>query len=293
MRSSKIYLAAVLAASATGVNAEILVGVTADNQIATFDSRNVSSAAFNSLSGLSPGETIIGIDLRPSNNTIYGLSSANRLYTINSATGVATFAAALSNAVVSPVKSYGIDFNPVADRGTGPSLRVVSTSGDNYAVNVTTGAVTVATPITFGFSGVAYSNSDSTQTAAPASTQLYYLNSELDTLAIATTGFNNPVITPIGPLGVNITNFNGFELFPNGNAFAAAITATGTFSQLFSVNLGTGQSLSLGQFNTALTGLTSAPNNVPLPTSLLLLCAGLSTMLMRSKVNGKIKQNLD
>jgi Domain of unknown function (DUF4394) len=208
----------------------------------------------------------------------HGLSSANRLYTINSTTGVATFAAALSNAVVSPLKSYGIDFNPVADRGTGPSLRVVSTSGDNYAVNVITGAVTVATPITFGFSGVAYSNSDSTQTAAPASTQLYYLNSELDTLAIATTGFNNPVITPIGPLGVNITNFNGFELFPNGNAFAAAITATGTFSQLF---------------NTALTGLTSAPNNVPLPTSLLLLCAGLSTMLMRSKVNGKIKQNLD
>jgi Domain of unknown function (DUF4394) len=281
VKFTKFALALSMIACTAGVKAEALVGVSADNQIASFDSSNVSAAAFSALTGLSPGETLVAIDLRPSNNTIYGLSSASRLYTINPNTGATTLVAALSNAIVSPVKSYGIDFNPVADRGTGASLRVVSTSGDNYAVNVTTGAVTVATSVVAGFSGVADSNSNPNQAAAPATTQLYYLNSELDTLAIATTGFNNPVIASIGSLGVNITNFNGFELLANGSAFAAGITSTSTFSHLFSVNLASGQAQSIGQFGASLTGLTSAPGNVPLPASALLLGGGLAFMALR------------
>jgi Domain of unknown function (DUF4394) len=281
VKFTKLALALSILACTAGAKAEALVGVSADNQIASFDSSNVSAAAFSALTGLSPGETLVAIDLRPSNNTIYGLSSASRLYTINPNTGATTLVAALSNAFVSPVKSYGIDFNPVADRGTGASLRVVSTSGDNYAVNVVTGAVTVATSVAAGFSGVAYSNSNPNQAAAPATTQLYYLNSELDTLAIATTGFNNPVIASIGPLGVNITNFNGFELLSSGSAFAAGITSTSTFSHLFSVNLTSGQAQSIGQFGASLTGLTSAPGNVPLPASALLLSGGLAFMAMR------------
>jgi hypothetical protein len=281
---TKLTLASALICGLATAHAEILVGVSAFNQISTFDSNNLSAAAFSSLSGLSAGETLVGIDLRPSNNTIYGLSSANRLYTIDPRTGVATFTAALSTAIVSPVKSYGIDFNPVADRGAGASLRVVSTSGDNYAVNVATGAVTIATSIAPGYSGVAYSNSDPTQNAAPATTQLYYLNSDLDTLAIASTGFNNPIIATLGPLGVNITNFNGFELFANGNAFAAGIAATATLSQLFNVNLTTGQATSLGQLNASLTGLTAAPSSVPLPPGILLLGSFLGLLLIRRTI---------
>src|SRR5687767_11754597 len=80
----------------------------------------------------------------------------------------------------------GIDFNPVADRTPNASLRLVSSAGDNYAINVATGGVTTATSIAGGYSGVAYSNSDaSTPGTAPTSTALYYVNTTTDTLAFA------------------------------------------------------------------------------------------------------------
>lgn len=248
-----------------------LVGINSSNQIGVFDSANVAAAAFVNISGLSSGESLVGIDLRPSNNLIYGVSTANNVYTVDAYSGAATFVTALGSSVINPSLGYGFDFNPVADFSGAASLRLISSAGSNFAVNVNTGAVTVATNIATGNTAVAYSNSSTA--GAPANTQLYYVNSNDDTLSVATTGFNNPTINKVGDLTLNgmpldILKANGFELFGNGSAFlAATIDDNGLKTMLFGIDLLTGQASALGTFNGTLNGLAAAPSAVPVPAA--------------------------
>lgn len=287
--SLKLAVALSLAAStfASTAQAELLVGLTTDNQIGVFDSgSNLASASFVSIAGLAENESLLGIDLRPSNNTLYGISNMNNLYTVDAYTGAATFAFSLAAPIISASNSYGIDFNPVADANAAASLRVVSTAGDNYAVNASTGAVTVATSIAAGFSGVAYSNSNPLQTGAPASTALYYLNSTDNSLSVATGAFNNPTINLVGMIGMDILSANGLELFGNGSLFAAVNTDDGSLdSKLIRISLLDGQAQLLGSFNGTLNGLSAAPSAVPVPAALPLMASALGLFgISRRKV---------
>ena len=296
--TSKKIKATVLATTllttlAANVNAESLVGLTTTNEIGIFDSsanNTINTNAFNNITGTAAGETFIGIDLRPSNNMIYGITSANKLYTIDAWTGVSTFVANLSQSIIDTAnKSYGIDFNPVADRTASASLRLVSSTGDNYGIDVTTGAVTVATSIAAGFTGVAYLNSDaSTPTVTPASTELFYINTSTDTLASAPSSFNSPTITTIGSLGLDIQSTSGFEITNTNNAFGAFNVSgnnSSLKSHLYSVNLGTGVAVELNYFTGGvLSGLTSAPvtqgpiSAIPEPETYAMLLAGLGLL---------------
>src|SRR4029079_18534350 len=82
------------------------------------------------ITGLQTSETLVGIDVRPSDGLLYGVGSTSRLYTIHTVSGVATqvgtgtFAPALSGT------NFGVDFNPVTDR-----LRVVSDADQNFRLN--------------------------------------------------------------------------------------------------------------------------------------------------------------
>ena len=276
---SKLALSLGLIASSVVFNhaqAQSLVGINSINQVGVFEPDNVAGATFTNISGLGAGESFIGIDLRPSNNTIYGISSANKLYTLDAYSGLATFAFDLSSSIIASGVGYGVDFNPVADRGTGASFRVVGSNGSNVAVNASTGVVAIQTSVAAGFSGVGYSNSDPTQTVAPANTQLYYIDSTNDTLSVATTGFANPSISLVGAIGIDILKANGFELFSNNQAFAAINIDDGTVdSKLLSIDLNNGTGTLLGSFNGTINGLTSAPSAVPVPAALPLMASAL------------------
>ncbi|HLL18477.1 MAG TPA: DUF4394 domain-containing protein, partial [Rubrivivax sp.] len=139
----KLLFATALALGAASASAIPLVGLTSANQIARFDSASPMSSTAVSVSGLAAGDRLIGIDSRPSNGQIYGISLSNQIYTVNEFTGAASFVAALSSPIINTTLSYGIDFNPVADASGAASLRLVSSSGNNYAINANTGAVTV------------------------------------------------------------------------------------------------------------------------------------------------------
>lgn len=269
--------------AATDVRAETLVAINSQDQIGVFETSNPASISYTNLTGLMAGESFLGIDLRPSNNTLYGVTTLNNLYTVDAFTGVASLVAALSSAVA--LGGIGIDFNPVADRGTGASLRVVNTAGGNFAINVNTGVVTVATPVSTGFFAVAYSNSDPTNpTVAPTDTQLYYLSSSNDTLSVATSSFNSPTITLVGALGFDVLSAGGFELFSNGNAYAAVNADDGLLkSRLFSINLATGAADELGQFLGTAHSLAAAPSPIPLPATLPLIATALGLLGMSTK----------
>jgi len=74
------------------------------------------------ITGLQPGETVLGIDFRPATGQLYGLGSSSRLYVISPVTGRASpvgagFAPPLNGA------AFGFDFDPTTDR-----IRVVADS---------------------------------------------------------------------------------------------------------------------------------------------------------------------
>ena len=268
-----VTAAAVSLAAVAAAHAIPLVGLTSANEIARFDSASPAAATRIAITGLAAGDRLVGIDLRPGNNTIYGVSQQNRIYTINELTGLATFAVALSSSVVDSTLGYGIDFNPNADFNAGSSLRLVSSAGSNFAINANTGVVgNAASDIGPGFTAVAYTNSNINPPSAPA-TSLYYIDTSTDTLKFAPGAFNAPTIQTIGSLGVDALRANGFEI-AGGMAYAALnVDDSSLASRLYTINLSTGAATSLGDFNGTLTGLTVSA--VPEPGTYAMFLAGM------------------
>ena len=277
-------VAAVFAGLAVSAQAQNLVGLTTTNALLTFGSGTpANGSSLATITGLqSFNERILSIDLRPTTGLLYGVSSDSKVYSLTLG-GAATFVSALSSPLGSGV--IGLDFNPVADLAGMASLRIVSSTGQNVAYNVATGATTVATPIQTGLASVAYSNNDLDPATA---TSLYYIDTTSDTLRVATGAFNAPVITTVGALGLNATGVSGFDIFGFGNSAFAAMTDSDTGkSGLYSLNLATGAASFVGDFgiggNTAiappLLGLTAAAvTPVPEPETYALMLAGLAAL---------------
>ena len=130
-----VLAAALVALTAVGsAQAQALVGLTSSNQITRFNATTPGTSTSVAITGLLAGERFVGLDLRPSNNTIYGITFSNRIYTVNEFTGAATFVAAMSSAAVTGFQGWGIDFNPVADFAGTASLRLVGSGGGNFGV---------------------------------------------------------------------------------------------------------------------------------------------------------------
>jgi hypothetical protein len=263
-------------ASAGAVN---LVGITSANELARIDTGNIAAASRTAISGLDAGDRFVGIDLRPADNKVYGITLSNRIYTVDAASGAASFVANLSDPIVNPMLGYGIDFNPSADFAGASSLRFTSSAGSNFAINPTTGVVGNAmSNIGAGNTAVTYSNAAILPTMAPASTELYYINSDTDMLSVALTGFNAPTIMTVGALGVDVLKANGFELLASGQAFAALNVDGGTslVTGIYGIDLASGAATLIGDYNGTLSGLTLAP--IPEPGSIAMMLAGLAAL---------------
>jgi hypothetical protein len=288
-RLAALAAAAAALLAATPASAVTLIGLTSANEIATIDTNNVAGATRVGITGLAAGDRFVGIDLRPSNNMLYGISLSQGLYTIDAMTGAATLVTALSSPIVNGTLGWGMDFNPVADYAGGTSLRFVSSTGGNFAINASTGVVgNAANTIAAGFTAVAYNNSVPLAGAGPASTALYYINSTNDTLSVATSAFNTPTITTVGALGVDVLRANGFEIAPDGMAYAALNLDAGSSltTGLYRIDLGTGAASYIGEFNGTLSGLAIQP--VPEPATWALMVAGAALVAGR-RLRGSAK----
>ena len=109
--------------------ADAIYGLTDNNRLVRFNSDSPSEAQqILAVQGLQQGETLVGIDTRAQNDTLYAVGTTNRVYQVNPVTGAARpafgpFSLGLNGA------SFGIDVNPVAD-----SLRIVSDAEQNLRV---------------------------------------------------------------------------------------------------------------------------------------------------------------
>ena len=99
----------------TDVKAEPIYALTESHRLISFDSATPRTLTNDfTISGLQNGEALHGIDFRPANLPLYGVSTFSNLYTLNTFTGAATLASTLSTPLNGT--SFGVDFNPVVDR---------------------------------------------------------------------------------------------------------------------------------------------------------------------------------
>ena len=206
------------------------------------DSTDPRSYQSRGITGTDREDLIVGLDFRPATGQLYALTTSGRLYTINPATGQATFVATIS--IPLEGGSYGFDFNPVADR-----IRVVSSTGQNLRVNPVDG-VAIAdgriNPSEIGVRGAAYDNNF----AGATTTNLYTAgntSSNVNTLYLqnppnaGTSVAINPLRDRIDHLDIGgMTNMAyGFQNFGSG-------------STVYSINLTTGVQTPLRQINASL-----------------------------------------
>ena len=174
------------------------------------------------VTGLQPGERLVGIDVRPATGELWAVGDADRLYTVDPTSGAATERSVLSAPLDG--RHFGVDFTPPVDR-----LRIVSDAEQNLRVNVDTGAVTVDGSLGYtGFlasedpkvTAAAYTNSQcgppnpTPAPPQPRTTTLYDLDARLDLLSTQAPP-NDGVLNAVGGLGVNVRARAGFDISGN------------------------------------------------------------------------------
>ena len=211
------------------------------------------------VTGLQPGESLLGIDFRPANGLLYGVGSSNRLYAIDPVTGAATAVGNGQFAVPLTPGAAGFDFNPTVDR-----IRFVNQAGQNARLNPDTGAIVDFDTVTGGIqldASLAYAAGDRNFGNPPAgvgaayvnnfagatSTTLFVIDTNLDVL-VRQDPPNNGVLNTIGSLGIDAGTVLGFDVRSvGGNERALAAIEVGGVSSLYNINLTTGQASIVGQ----------------------------------------------
>jgi hypothetical protein len=236
------FAAASLVLGGSTAQAELIYGLTTDNNIFTFDSATpgtILSGHF--ITGLAANESLVGIDVRPANNALYAVSTFGNVYTINPNTGAILSSTPVTGASLNGT-GFDIDFNPTAD-----AIRLVSDADQNLAINPTTGAATVQTTLTAAYgnpniAGAAYNNN----TVGAASTSLYTIDSGADFLNTQNPPANG-VQTVVASLKdssnvpLDVTGLLGFDISGGtGNAYVALQQGGNGYSQFSTINLANG-----------------------------------------------------
>lgn len=115
---------------------EQVVAVTADHELITFNAARPDNILERKpVQGLPAGDRLVGMDFRVARGVLYALGLSGRLYTLNLSTGMLSPVGSLPSAIALRGTSFGVDFNPAADR-----LRVVSNLGQSFRIHPDTGA---------------------------------------------------------------------------------------------------------------------------------------------------------
>jgi hypothetical protein len=181
---------------------------------------------------------LIGIDTRPADGRLYGLTAGSDLYGIDPATGTCELVSTLTVPFDGGLSS-GIDFTPQADR-----LRLVSAEGRNLRVNAGLGATAVDAPLAFEradpnagrrprVTASAYANN----VAGAGTTRLFHIDAGLDLLVVQEPP-NDGTLHTVGPLGIDFGPLGGFDIVTDAAGTDHAYAASG--KTLYAIDLTTG-----------------------------------------------------
>jgi hypothetical protein len=230
-----------LAASAATAKAATLVGLTADNKLVKIDTSTMTAAAPMAISG---ADKIVGIDVRPADGKLYGLTAAGQLVVIDHVSGKATPGSMLSQKVALGPRPV-VDFNPAADR-----LRVIGADGQSLRINVDDGATTVDKPLNYDSSDAnngkkpmiaagGYTNS----TKGTKSTELFHVDGGTGALVLQNPP-NDGVLKTRGMVGVASAPDAVMDIATESEAKNVAwLIASNT---LYTIDLATGKATQVG-----------------------------------------------
>lgn len=288
--SAMALLSGMSSASAANIRA---FGLTDGNKLTSFDVKNPFETKSIAVTGVDG--TLLGVDFRPANGKLYTVTDTNKLYTINTQTGVASLESVIAPLDFNGGQLSGFDFNPAAD-----ALRLVGTNNQNFRINVDTGMIADFEPDTPGvqsdgtlafaaddvnagvdpsITAVAYTNSFPGEPMG-RSTMLYGIDFALDKLVLQDPP-NAGTLNTIGSLGIDFDEVGGFDIYsPAAGNNTAYATSNGSF---FGIDLGTGEVTDLGAIgdgDARLVGL--ATTQVPEPASVAALL-GVGTIALASR----------
>lgn len=273
-----------------------LIGLTADGtQLLRFNSASSGTVTTAPITGVTAGEILVGIDLRPATGQLYGLgingtNNTGTLYLIDLQTATATivggsagqiaFVDVMGNPIDLPTANtgFGFDFNPTVDR-----IRVVTNSGLNFRLNPITGlpvdgntgitginpdgAISGLPTSSTGISATAYTNSFNGSTF----TTQYTLDPTNNSLFIQNPPNNGTqtvqLSVTLNGAPLDFTEASGFDIPSNIRVTASNTAASGRgvaalsaggITNLYTIELGTGAATLLGPIGTSLAGLTVA-----------------------------------
>jgi ribosomal protein L24E len=243
----------------TGVGVTATTGTKA--KIVVFDTENPASASVLREVELGGPAPVVGIDFRPGTLDAYFLvqSGANTLVLLKSdVAGTTTTIGTVT--LANGASAFGMDFNPVVDR-----IRLITNTGENYRINPDTAELTQDANLpgfpAAGFAGAAYTHN----VKAATTTTLYDINPGNDTLYIqggpdGTPSPNTGAVTPVGALGVDLSNNFGFDIAPGaaGTAIVAGQLAGSPSSVLLAIDLATGKATNIGRLGSAATDAIQA-----------------------------------
>jgi hypothetical protein len=256
------------------------LALTADNRLLAFEPGSPNTIRTNTaVTGLVAGEVLRGIDVRPRDGVLFGLTNAGRLYTIDPATGAATQRAVLAPNPADTTNAFtgidgtitSVDFNPAADR-----LRVITSNGQNLRVVVqnetvngetfTAGHVTTDGPINrAGAAPSVIASAYSNNFAGTATTALYNLEQNANVLTQQTPP-NDGTLVDRGPLGIDIATSAGFDIAGGANGLVLAALRTGNAGPftLYEVSLTSGAATlyGSGDANSSRIGGAGGPANL-------------------------------
>jgi hypothetical protein len=237
-------MVAASATIATSAQAGSIIGLVEGKWIATIDPATRKVTAKGDVKG---APKLVGIDVRPADGMLYGLTSEGAIVTIDVKSLQATPKSKLSE-TLKPGVTVTVDFNPVADR-----LRIMGSDGTSLRVNVDDGKATVDGSHKFKEGDAnagktpkiiagAYSNS----LKGTQATALYNVDATTGSLVLQAPP-NDGTLNTIGSLGIKLNGNVAFNIVASGPDKNEGWLSMG--GALYSVDLKTGKATMVGKID--------------------------------------------
>jgi DNA-binding beta-propeller fold protein YncE len=230
--------------TAGAASAAPAVGLVGDKTLVLFDTETLTVSETMEVGGV---DRLLGIDLRPGNGTLVGVTAEQAIVTIDLETGAATEIATIATPLTVGDAPVVVDFNPMADR-----LRYM-TGTANHRVNVDTGETTVDGSLAFEASDMHAGEAPAIVAAAyinsrgkPESTAMYDIDATIGAL-IRQTSPNDGTLAAVGKLGIDAAEVYAFDVHTAADGTNTAFLAAD--NTIHTVDLETGAATAVGQLD--------------------------------------------
>ncbi|MGE0769396.1 MAG: DUF4394 domain-containing protein [Hyphomicrobiaceae bacterium] len=235
--------AVVLAAGTAQSRADQAVALVGDKTLVVIDLAKASATKTMQVSGV---DRLLGIDVRPSNKSLYGVSADGTVVTIDTASGKAKKVAQFETMLPGKPTWAIVDFNPAADK-----LRFMGADGTNLRADVDTGKVTKDGSLAFEQGDMHHGEKPAIVAAAyinsyskPEKTAMYDIDATIGAL-IQQTKPNDGTLKAIGKLGFEKAKTYAFDVHTSADGKNTAWLVAD--NSLYTVAIETGKATMVGK----------------------------------------------